>query len=443
MRPETRYAKSGGINIAYQTFGSGPRNLVVPLPFLSHLEHNWEYPPLARFLALLGSLGRVTLYNQRGAGLSDPVPEVPTLEERMGDMIAVMDAVGAERTTVLAMSDCGPVAMLLAATHPERLDGLLLYGTFARRTGSSALLAGDPHEIVAALTRAWGTGAIAAIGAPSLADDERYRAWACRLERLAASPGTIVRLAQTSIEADVRDMLPNIRVPTVVTHRRGDELFPIEQGREVAALIPNARFVELEGDDHAVYVNYHELIDEIAEFLTGSRPGVDPDRLFAAILFTDIVGSTEQVARVGDSRWRIVLDAHDRAMRNALDCFDAQNVRSTGDGFLATFDGPVRAIRAAFAMRAAAAELGLRLRAGIHIGECELVGDGIGGMAVHVAARVVTLAEPTEVLVTSALSELTAGAELKFIDRGMHELKGVPKRWRLFSVMDHGAASVA
>jgi pimeloyl-ACP methyl ester carboxylesterase/class 3 adenylate cyclase len=441
VRPDTRYAKSGDVNIAYQTFGSEPRELVVPLPFLSHLEHNWEYPPVARFLGLLGSLGRVTLYNQRGAGLSDPVPEVPTLEERMGDMIAVMDAVGAERTTVLAMSDCGPVAMLLAASHPERLDGLLLYATFARRRGSSALLAGDPNEIVAALTRVWGTGAIAAIGAPSLADDERHRAWACRLERLAASPGTIVRLAQTSIEADVRDMLPNIRVPTVVAHRRGDELVPIEQGREVAALIPSARFVELEGDDHSVYVNYHELIDEIAEFLTGSRPGVDPHRLFAAILFTDIVGSTEQIARLGDSRWRILLDAHDRAVHNELDRFDAQNVRSTGDGFLATFDGPVRAIHAAFATRAAADELGLRLRAGIHVGECELVGDGIGGMAVHVAARVVALAEPTEVLVTSAISKLTAGAALEFIDRGMHTLKGVPKRWRLFSVIDHTAAA--
>lgn len=423
MRTDTRYAKSGDVNIAYQTFGNGPRELIIPLPFLSHLEHNWEYPPLARFLGLLGSLGRVTLYNQRSAGLSDPVPGVPTLEERMDDMIAVMDAVGAERSTVLATSDCGPVAMLLAATHPERLNGLLLYATFARRQGSSALLAGDPSEIVAALTRAWGTGAIVASGAPSLADDERHRAWACRLERLAASPGTIVRLAQTSIEADVREILPSIRVPTVVTHRRGDELFPIEQGREVAALIPSARFVELEGDDHAVYVNSHELIDEIGEFLTGSRPKVDFHRLFAAILFTDIVGSTEQLARLGDSRWRVLLDAHDRAMRDELDRFDAQNIRSTGDGFLATFDGPVRAIHAAFATRAAAEQLGLRLRAGLHVGECELVADGIGGMAVHVAARVVAIAEPNEVLVTSAISTLTTGAQLEFVDRGMARIE--------------------
>jgi class 3 adenylate cyclase len=215
---------------------------------------------------------------------------------------------------------------------------------------------------------------------------------------------------------------------------RGSTVRPLESARD-------ARFVELEGDDHSVYVNYHELIDEIAEFLTGSRPGVDPHRLFAAILFTDIVGSTEQIARLGDSHWRILLDAHDRDMRNELDRFDAQYVRSTGDGFLATFDGPVRAIYAAFAMRAAAGALGLRLRAGIHVGECELVGDGIGGMAVHVAARVVALAEPTEVLVTSALSKLAARAELEYIDRGRHELKGVPNRWRLFSVIDHTAAA--
>ena len=442
MRPETRYARSGELAIAYQTFGDGPYELVIPLPFLSHLEHNWEYPPLARFLTLLASLGRVTLFNQRGVGLSDPVAGVPTLEERVDDMIAVMDASGVERAVPLAMSDGGPVAMLLAATHPDRVERLHLYATFAKRRGAPALLVEDPDRVVAALSELWGTGAVTSLSAPSLADDERHMAWASRLERLAASPGTIVKLARASLESDVRDVLPSIRVPTAVVHRRGDGLFPLDGGREVAELIPGARFVELEGEDHAIYVRSGELLEEIEEFLTGARHRVDLERVLQTILFTDIVGSTDLVAQLGDLRWRELLDAHDRSIRAELNRSEAQHIRSTGDGFLATFDGPVRGVRAALAAIEAAAGLGLELRAGLHTGDCHIVGDDIGGMAVHIAARVAALAGAGEVLVTSTVRDLAAGAELGLSDRGVHELKGVPRTWRLFSVAEDAATRV-
>ncbi len=433
MRPETRYARSGDVSLAFQTFGGGPVELLIPFPFLSHLEYNWDYPPLARYLELLGSLGRVTAFNQRGVGLSDPVAGVPTLEERVADMLAVMEAAGIDRASVCAMSDGGPVAMLFAAAHPERVERLHLYATFARRETSSALGAGDPEEIVAALSAHWGNGEVTSLAAPSLAEDDRHRAWAARLERVAASPATIARLARASVETDVRHVLPNIGVPTTVTHRRGDELFPIEYGREVAQLIPGALFIELEGRDHAPYVRSEDLVESIAEHLTGSRPRIDPHKLFAAILFTDIVGSTEHVARLGDDRWRLLLDAYDRGTRRVFNLFDGRNVRSTGDGYLATFDGPVRAIDAALAAREAAARLGLELRAGLHAGECELIADGIGGIAVHLAARVVSLAKPGEILVTNAVPKLTAGADIDFVERGTHQLKGVPDRWQLLA----------
>jgi pimeloyl-ACP methyl ester carboxylesterase len=436
MQPETRYAQSAEVNIAYQVFGDGPRDLIAALPFLSHLEHNWEHPAVARAWRRLGSLGRVILFNQRGVGLSDPVPTVPTLEERMVDMGAVMDAVGSQRAVVLGMSDGGPVAMLFAATYPERVEALVLLGTFARRTRSDDYPGGrrmeEMEQLLEAIPEHWGTGLVASLTAPSLAEDEVYRAWAARLERLAASPGTIVRLARASAETDVRDILPSIRVPTLVLHRTEDPFFEVDGGRYLAERIPGARFVELAGRDYIA--NADDLIDEVAEFLTGSRPLREPDRVLATVLFTDIVGSTERAAELGDRRWRDLLERHHAVVRRQLQRFQGTEVDTAGDGFLAAFDGPARAIHCAATIVEAVRALGIDIRAGIHTGECEVVDAKIGGIAVHIGARVGALAGAGEVLVSSTVKDLVVGSGIEFAERGAHLLKGVPGEWRLYSV---------
>jgi len=436
MQPETRYAQSAEVNIAYQVFGDGPRDLIAALPFLSHLEHNWEHPAVARAWRRLGSLGRVILFNQRGVGLSDPVPTVPTLEERMVDMGAVMDAVGSQRAVVLGMSDGGPVAMLFAATYPERVEALVLLGTFARRTRSDDYPGGrrmeEMEQLLEAIPEHWGTGLVASLTAPSLAEDEVHRAWAARLERLAASPGTIVRLARASAETDVRDILPSIRVPTLVLHRTEDPFFEVDGGRYLAERIPGARFVELAGRDYIA--NADDLIDEVAEFLTGSRPLREPDRVLATVLFTDIVGSTERAAELGDRRWRDLLERHHAVVRRQLQRFQGTEVDTAGDGFLAAFDGPARAIHCAATIVEAVRALGIDIRAGIHTGECEVVDAKIGGIAVHIGARVGALAGAGEVLVSSTVKDLVVGSGIEFAERGAHLLKGVPGEWRLYSV---------
>jgi pimeloyl-ACP methyl ester carboxylesterase/class 3 adenylate cyclase len=433
MEPETRYAKSGDVHIAYQVVGSGPTDLVLVPGFISHIEEWWEEPLSARFLERLASFSRLILFDKRGTGLSDREAGVPTLEQRMDDVRAVLAAAGSERAAVLGVSEGGAMSALFAATYPERTAALVLYGTFAEFC-SWVPTPEHLEHFLHAIDEGWGTGRSLPHFAPSVADDSRFRRWWARYERLGASPGAAMALMRMNSEIDVRHVLPAIRVPTLVLHRTGDVTVDVEAGRYQAAHIPGATYVELPGVDHLPFVGDAEaVLDEIEEFLTGARPVAEPDRVLATVLFTDVVGSTELAARLGDRRWRDLLDAHHAAVRRQLDRFRGREVKTVGDGFLATFDGPARAIRCADAIRASVRTLGLEVRAGLHTGEVELIGDDVGGIAIHVGARVAALAGPGEVLVSSTVKDLVAGSGLRFEDRGTHRLKGVPEGWRLFA----------
>jgi class 3 adenylate cyclase/pimeloyl-ACP methyl ester carboxylesterase len=440
MEPETRYAKSGDVHIAYQVVESGPTDLVLVPGFISHIEEWWEEPLSARFLERLASFSRLILFDKRGTGLSDREAGVPTLEQRMDDVRAVLAAAGSERAAVLGVSEGGAMSALFAATYPERTAALVLYGTFAEFC-SWVPTPEHLEHFLHAIDEGWGTGRSLPHFAPSVADDSRFRRWWARYERLGASPGAAMALMRMNSEIDVRHVLPAIRVPTLVLHRTGDVTVDVEAGRYQAAHIPGATYVELPGVDHLPFVGDAEaVLDEIEEFLTGARPVAEPDRVLATVLFTDVVGSTELAARLGDRRWRDLLDAHHAAVRRQLARFRGREVKTVGDGFLATFDGPARAIRCADAIRASVRTLGLEVRAGLHTGEVELIGDDVGGIAIHVGARVAALAGPGEVLVSSTVKDLVAGSGLRFEDRGTHRLKGVPEGWRLFAV-ERGSAS--
>jgi pimeloyl-ACP methyl ester carboxylesterase len=442
VQPRTDYAKSGDVHVAYQLLGDGPVNLVFVPGFVSHVEHFWEDPSLARFLRRLASFSRLVFFDKRGTGLSDRVSEawVPTLEERMDDVRAVMDAVGFERAAIFAPSDAGSMAILFAATYPERTTALVLYGTFAAGVKEPGYPWGaPPAEWDAAAERwreQWGRVVFALERfAPSKIGDERYREWFGRLERLAASPGAAAMLARMNGDIDVRRVLPAITVPTLVLHRRGELVVPVEEGRFIAEHIPGATLVELEGVDHWPWLGEADsVIGEIQEFLTGTRESPEPDRVLATVLFTDIVGSTERAVEVGDSRWRDVLEDHHAVVRSALTRFRGQEIDTSGDGFFATFDGPARAVRCACAIVAGVKPLGLEVRAGLHTGECELIGDKVGGIAVHTCARVAAKAAPGEVLVSRTVKDLVAGSGLEFADRGVHRLKGIPDDWQIFAV---------
>jgi pimeloyl-ACP methyl ester carboxylesterase/class 3 adenylate cyclase len=441
MPPETRYAKSGDVNIAYQVVGDGPLDLVFVPGFASHVEYAWEDPSLARFLRRLASFSRLILFDKRGTGLSDrvSVTELPTLEQRMDDVRAVMDAVGAERAALLGVSEGGPMSTLFAATYPERITALVVYAAFAGMFG----LPPSPENVqpfLDAMERNWGQGFGIGLFAPSMADDESCRQWWARFERLALSPGAAVALLRMNMEIDIRHVLPAIRVPTLVLHRAGDRAVSVEQGRYMAEHISGAKYVELPGDDHAPWIGDQDaIVDEIEEFLTGVRPAPEPDRVLATVLFTDIVGSTERMADMGDHRWRDLLDGYYALARREIDRFRGREVKTTGDGFLATFDGPARAIRCARAISDEAGRLGLPIRAGLHTGECEIMGEDIGGIAVHIGARVAAMAASGEVLVSSTVKDLVAGSGLRFEDRGSRALKGVPEEWRLFAVEPESA----
>ena len=403
------------------------------------MELVWEYEPLARMLEGLGSFARVINFDRRGSGLSDPVPEAPTLEQRMEDVRAVMDAAGSERAALIGISEGASMSILMAATHPERVRALVCCGGMARSTPDDDYPLGTPKE---ALVEAgaelvaphWGTGAMIEVAAPSHADDPAARAMFARLERSSASPGMLGQLALMFFDIDVRDVVPTVQVPALILHRAHDRLVNIRHGRWLADHMPNARFVELPGDDHAIWYEEPELIlGEVQEFLTGTRDAPEPERVLATVLFTDIVDSTRTASELGDQRWREVLESHDRAVGDALGQFGGRRIKSTGDGFLATFDGPARAIRCARAIVDSAPDQGIRVRAGVHTGECEVMGQDIGGIGVHIAARVSALAGPDEVLVSRTVKDLVAGSGLEFTDRGEHELKGVPDSWRLFA----------
>jgi class 3 adenylate cyclase/alpha-beta hydrolase superfamily lysophospholipase len=444
MPPETRYAKSGDLHIAYQVVGEGPLDLVLVHGWVSHIEHAWDYPPFAHCLMRLASFARLIHFDKRGTGLSDRVAELPSLEQRMDDLRAVMDAAGSEQAVLFGYSEGGPMAALFAATYPGRTAALIMYASYARRVRAPDYPWGPtPEERLAELDSIeqwWGRpGGQVATRAPSHADDPRYREWFATYLRRSASPGAALALARMNLEIDVRPVLPAIRVPTLILHRVGERELPVAGARYLATWIPGARYVELPGDDHSLWAGDSDaIIDEVEEFVTGVRPAPEPDRVLATVLFTDIVGSTQRAAALGDRRWRELLDAHHAAVRRELARFRGREVKTTGDGFLAAFDGPARAVRCAAAIRDAVRQLGIEIRAGLHTGEVELLGDDVGGIAVHIGARVAAEAGPGEVLVSSTVKDLVAGSGLEFDDRGARALKGVPGEWRLFAVVPNG-----
>jgi class 3 adenylate cyclase len=437
----TQYAKSGDASIAYQVVGDGPIDLIVVLGFATHLELQWEMPPFARFFERLSSFSRVIVFDKRGTGLSDPVSEAPTLELRIDDVRAVMDAAGSRRAALFGVSEGGPMSILFAATHPERVSALVLHGAMGRTTEAPDYPWASPAEALREsaaefIAPYWGQDArgMVELFAPSFAEDPQAVELTARMERSAASPAMVQQIFEMFLDIDVRSILPTIHVPTLLLHRRGDRVVNRRAGEELAAQIPGARYVELSGIDHLPWAGDSDaVLGEIEEFLTGARSAAEPDRVLVTVMFTDIVGSTERAAELGDLRWRELLAAHQAAVRRELKRFRGREVKTLGDGHLATFDGPARAIRCGRAIAEAARSTGLEMRIGLHTGEVEVMDDDVGGIAVHIAARVGALAGPGEVLVSSTVKDLVAGSGIQFEDRGSQRLKGISDEWRLFA----------
>ncbi|HEX6153487.1 MAG TPA: adenylate/guanylate cyclase domain-containing protein [Solirubrobacterales bacterium] len=439
MEVETHYADSGGVSIAYQVHGQGPLDLVLVPGFVSQVELFAEEPGVARFFRRLTAFSRMLVFDKRGQGLSDRPGRPPTLEESMDDLRAVIEAAGFERPALFSISEGGPMSALYAATYPGEVSGLVLFGTFARMLEAPDFSPGITDEQLdrwgEMIRSDWGGPVGLELWAPSRAGDREFERWWARLLRQGTSPAGAVALMDLYREMDVRPILPTIDVPTLVLHRAGDRMVSVEQGRYIAESIPRSRYVELAGEDHLPFAgDLDAVLDEVEEFLVGSRGAAEAERALATILFTDIVGSTEIAARLGDRDWRQLLERHDAAVRRQLTLHRGREVKTMGDGFLATFDGPARAIRCASAVQDEVAGLGIEVRAGIHTGEVELIGDDVGGMAVNIGARIGALADAGEVLVSSTVRELVVGSGLEFADRGVQTLKGAPGEWRLFAI---------
>jgi pimeloyl-ACP methyl ester carboxylesterase len=430
--PETRYALSGDVNIAYQVMGSGPLDIVMVPGFVSHVEFTHELAGYTAFLRRLSTFARVVTFDKRGQGLSDRISGAPSLEQRMDDVRAVMDDIGSQRAVIVGFSEGSAMSALFAATYPERVVQLILFGGFA----FPAFLLTDAEERIGRVVKAWGTGELMKSVIPSQAANPDAVSQFAKLERLSASPGAVRAIALLNAQIDVRPILPSVQAPTLVLHRRSDARVPIQLGRDLAARIPNAKFIEYPDGDHAFWSGDTEaLLGDIEEFVTGHRESSSSDleRVLATVLFTDIVDSTLSAAAIGDQGWRRLLDSHDHLAQQMIEKHRGILVKNTGDGILATFDGPGRAVRCALAFGAAAQQIGLPLRAGLHTGEIEIRGRDIGGIAVHAAARVMAQSQSSEVLVSRVVTDLVAGAGLKFAERGSHELKGLPGRWDLFA----------
>ena len=430
-----RYAKSGEVHVAYRVFGQGSTDLVVFPGFISHLDLWWEEPILARWLAQLAESMRVIMFDKRGTGLSDRVGRQPGMDERMDDARAVMDAAGVERAAIFGISEGGSFASLFAATHPGRCQALVLYGAFARFSSwfpSPEVL----QQFFSYVDKAWGSGASLRRFAPSVAGQKHFQDWWGRFERLGASPAGCIEIMRMNGEIDITDILPSVHVPTLIIHRTDDMTVNVAGGRELAKHIPDARYVELPGNDHLFYIgdNAGEILDLIVEFLTGSKSVPVLDRVLATVLFTDIVDSTVRAEALGDAAWRTLLTAHDAAVRRELARFRGHEVKTLGDGFLATFDGPARAIHCARAIGAAAHAVGAPVRVGVHTGEVELAENDVRGIAVHIAARVAALGNADDVIVSRTVKDLVAGSGLTFEDFGTHALKGMPDAWQLYRV---------
>jgi pimeloyl-ACP methyl ester carboxylesterase len=437
-QPETRYAKSGELNIAYQVLGDGPLDLVFVPGLMSHIDLVWSFPATVRFFRRLASFSRLILYDKRGQGVSDPPAGVPTLEQDMEDLQAVLDAVGSERAALFGYSEGGPMSALFAATYPDRVTALVLFGSFPRGfdrlTGPELTQWSWARERADAMLDHWGEGRGLELFAPSIDGEEGVRRWGA-LERAVGSPRLMRARFETAAGIDVTPVLETLQLPALVLHRPDERAVPTILAREMAEAIPGARYLELPGADHIPWMgDAEQILDEVEEFLTGARQPVELDRVLATVMFTDIVESTRRAAELGDSRWRGVLESHDGLVREQLGHYRGHEVKTMGDGFLATFDGPARAVRCARAIAQQAPVLGVHVRAGLHTGECEMTGDDVRGMAVNIGARVSGFAASGEVLVSSTVKDLVVGSGIEFEDRGPHELKGVPGEWHLFAV---------
>lgn len=447
VRPETQYARSGEVSIAYQTLGSGPVDLVMVPGWVSNVEYQWELPAFAQFLERLASFSRLIVFDKRGTGLSDRVRGVPTLEERMDDVRAVMDAVDSQSAIILGISEGGPMTILFAATYPDRTSAAILYGTAPRTAWAADFPWGSTPEAfrerVADTEGHWGERAYADRAlkwlAPSRAGDEAFKDWLTRYTRFGASPAAAVALQRMNWEIDVRHVLRAISVPTLVLNRVGDGPEP---ARFMAKQIPGARYIELPGADHLPYTEDAEsVLRAIEEFVTGDLASSESNRVLATVLFTDIVSSTERAVSLGDEAWRKLLERHHTLVRRQLTLFRGRELDTAGDGVFASFDGPARAIRCACAISDSMHELGVEIRAGLHSGECEVVGEKLGGIAVNIGARVAGQAAPGEILVSSTVRDLVAGSGLRFQDRGTALLKGIEGEWHLYAVERNGSAS--
>jgi pimeloyl-ACP methyl ester carboxylesterase len=443
VMPETRYARTvDGVHIAYQEVGSGPFDLIFANSWASHIEFSWSRPAVVRFYEHLSSFCRLILFDKRGTGLSDPVLNVPTIEDRMDDMRAVMDAVDSKSVALLGTSEGAATSVVFAATYPERTTAMVLFSPFIIGLADEECpwaWTADFWELMStAMENTWGTpdGSGVEFCTPSLIGDESAREWYAHYWRSAASPASALALLRVNTQIDIRPVLCTVRVPTLVLQRTDEMWVNINYGRYTAEKIPGAKLVELPGTDHYPWEqNADAVVGEVEEFLTGARTERDSDRVLATVMFTDIVQSTEQASALGDQAWRERLDAHDEMVRRQLARYGGREVKTTGDGFLATFDGPARGIRCALAIRDGAHRLAIEVRAGLHTGELELRGEDVGGIAVHIGNRVASSAEADEVLVSSTVKDLVAGSGIQFADRGEQRLKGVPDAWRLFHVI--------
>ncbi len=441
MIPETKYAKNGDISIAYQVLGGGSLDLIYVMGWVSNIEYFWQDPSMNSFLRRLSSFSRLILFDKRGTGLSDRISSLPTLEQRMDDVRAVMDAVGSEKAALFGVSEGGPMSILFAATYPERTKALIMYGSYAKRVWSSdypwAPNAEKREVFYDAIKNQWGGPVDLNTLAPSAINDERFRQWWASYLRHSASPADALALAKINTQIDVRHVLPAIHVPTLIIHRTGDLDISVGGSRYMAEQIPHARFVELPGNDHLAWVGDTErLLNEIEIFLTGELHAYEPDRILVTCLFTDIVGSTESAQSLGDERWKNLLQSHNHVIRNQLKHYKGREIKTTGDGFLATFDGPARAVRCACAIRDELHQIGIEIRAGLHTGECEIIDDDIGGIAVHTAARIMSKALPGEVLCSSTVKDLVAGSGIQFEKKGLFSLKGIPGEWEINSIVN-------
>ena len=438
-QPTTRYARSGDVSIAYQVVGDGPIDVVLVPGYIMHVELIWEIPTAVHILERMASFARVIMFDKRGGGLSDPVVGAPTLEERMDDVRAVMEAVGSEQAAILGSSEGVPMSILFAATYPQKVSALVLYGGMARSTWAPDYPWASPADALIESSEAMAPhlyeGAIVEVMAPSLADVPFARELFAKLQRYSASPSMLDQLFRMFLDIDVRPVLPTIDVPTLVLHRRGDRAVNYQASKWMAEQIPGAKYVELAGIDHAMFAgDIDAVVDEIEELLTGVRRTTEVDRVLATVMFTDIVDSTKRASAMGDRAWRALLDAQNDVLRRELARYRGREVKMLGDGILATFDGPARAIRCARAMTEAVRPLDIEVRVGLHTGEVELVGDDVAGIAVHIAARVGALAGASEVLVSGTVKDLVAGSGIGFADRGEHVLKGIPDQWRIHAV---------